>query len=97
MVILRAMFWNIIGVLMAHGLSPTLDEDNLSHYSRNVACIYKAMTEHWDHLTHKQQTDACNTYNGLLKHLNAPMRNAQPTSIIKKMLACSRSIQPLHY
>ena len=97
MVILRAMFWNIIGVLMAHGLSPTLDEDNLSHYSRNVACIYKAMTEHWDHLTHKQQTDACNAYNGLLKHLNAPMRNAQPTSITKKMLACSRSIQPLHY
>ena len=96
MVILRAMLWTIIDVLMAHGLSPTLDKDNLSAYSRNVECIYKAMTTHWDHLTPKQQNDACKAYNGLLKNLTAPMKAVQPTSIIKKMLTSSRSIQPSH-
>ena len=97
MIILHAMLWTIIDVLMAHGLSPALDKDNLSAYSKNVECIYKAMTTHWDHLTPKQQDDALAAYNGLLKGLTAAMKAVQPTTINKKMLTPWRSIQPSHY
>ena len=58
MIILCAMLLAIIDVLLAHGLSQALDKDNLSTYSKNVECIYKAMTTHWDKLTRTQQNDA---------------------------------------